>query len=216
MPSVNRGSTAEKILARVKGLRDVMWEDEEPLVAIPAIWDGGQADHSNMCEVIVTNQRLLGYYQVTFPRERGFLEEFALHEISAVSLRRKSFEPLFRELLVSDGQHNVYIRASRKQIETLYTTLRLLTDEHVAQQSAEGEAKARLERAAPAFGRQEIRRQFERSPLAIVILLMGGLTLEVLAAALWVTTHSAQVGTPLFAAGLIAVITAILLRRARR
>ena len=39
MPSQYR--TAEKILARLKGLRNHIQAGEEPLFSVPAIWDGG-------------------------------------------------------------------------------------------------------------------------------------------------------------------------------
>src|SRR2546428_9813860 len=74
----NTARTIEKIFRRVKGVRDQMQPGEEPLLAVPAIGDSGQEQHSTPCEVIVTNQRLLGYYSVNFPRKRLFLEELSL------------------------------------------------------------------------------------------------------------------------------------------
>ncbi len=76
----NKTSTAEKILAQVKGLRNHLQPDEQPLLALPAIWDNGQEKRSAPCDVIVTNQRLLGYYLVSFPRERLFLDSLTLRE----------------------------------------------------------------------------------------------------------------------------------------
>ena len=64
-----------------------------------------------------------------------------------------------------------------------------------------------------AFGRQEIRTTFERSPLAITLLFIGGLILEIGGIVLWTTTQSSQTGLPLIIAGFVAVITAILVRR---
>src|SRR5438132_1084920 len=66
-----------------------------------------------------------------------------------------------------------------------------------------------------AFGRQEIRTTFERSPLAITLLFIGGLILEIGGVVLWTTTKSSQTGLPLIVAGFVAVITAILVRRQR-
>src|SRR5579863_1691782 len=102
------GRRAQKILARTKGLRQQMQPGEIPLSKFPAIWDNGQMHHSKPCNVIVTNTRLLGFELVTFPRERLFLEEFPLPLLSSVTLRHKTYEPLFRELAVSDGTHKVY------------------------------------------------------------------------------------------------------------
>src|ERR1700676_266014 len=109
MPTIpDKTRTIEKIFRQVKRLREQMQPGEEPLLAIPAIWDDGKQPHSTPCDVIVTNQRLLGYYSVMHPRPRLFLEELPLAEITAVSFRHKTYEPLFRELLVSMGQRKVY------------------------------------------------------------------------------------------------------------
>ena len=62
--------TAEKILRSVKLLRDYMLPDEIPLLNVPAIWDSGKEQRSTPCDVIVTNQRLLGYYSVIRPRQQ--------------------------------------------------------------------------------------------------------------------------------------------------
>src|SRR5947199_8667720 len=122
MPSQSR--TAEKILARLKRLRNHLQANEEPLFSVPAIWDGGQSQRSMACDVVLTNQRLFGYVFVSFPRERLFLDALQLNSIKAVSLRHKTFEPIFRELLVSEGQRKVYIRAPRQTIESSYDALR--------------------------------------------------------------------------------------------
>jgi len=66
---------------------------------------------------------------------------------------------------------------------------------------------------SPVYGRQEIRTSFERSPLGITLLFVGGLLLEIGGIVLWAVTQSLQTGLPLFIAGLVAVITAILMRR---
>jgi hypothetical protein len=171
-------------------------------------------------DVVLTNQRLFGYAFVSFPRERLFLDAIPLSSIKAISLRQKSFEPVFRELLVSDGQRNVYIRSRRRQIEDLYEALRAAIKEFApaAQpvlENTEVENTPTI-RPTPIYGRQEIRTPFERSPLGITLLFVGGLLLEIIGIVLWLTTQSAQTGLPLFFAGVIAVITSILVRRYRR
>jgi hypothetical protein len=217
MPSQSR--TAEKILSRLKGLRNHLQADEEPLFSVPAIWDGGQSQRSMACDVVLTNQRLFGYVYVSFPRERLFLDALQLNGIKAVSLRRKTYEPVFRELLVSERQRKVYIRAPRQKIESLYEALRAAIAQYApsAQAAIEDEAGSSPSQVTPSpvYGRQEIRTSFERSPLAIILLFVGGLLLEILGAVVWVATQSAQTGLPPIIAGLAAVITAILLRRAR-
>jgi hypothetical protein len=57
---------------------------------------------------------------------------------------------------------------------------------------------------------------FERSLLSILVLFVGGLLLEILGVVIWFATQSAQTGLPLCGAGLVAVITSILLMRQRR
>lgn len=214
--------SAQKILARTKGLRQQMQLEEMPLLKVPAIWDNGQTHHSKPCNVIVTNIRLMGYEFVTFPRERLFLEEFPLISIKSVTLRHKTYEPIFRELAVSDGKHKVYIRAPRKQIEALYTALRLATEQYTLagqsdfkdEQAGETEERPRAT-PAPVYGRQDIRTTFEQSPLAIVLLFVGGLVLELIGVAGWLLTGNVQVGIPLFIAGFLAVVVATLVRRQR-
>jgi hypothetical protein len=208
-------TTAQKILGKVKRLRDYMRPGEEPMVDIPAIWDGGKSERSTPCDVIVTNQRLIGYY---FSRRRVFLETVELTAIRTVSLRNKTHEPLFRELLVSDGQHRVYIRAPRRHIESLFSTLRQTVEEHVDAAHttfAEG-TPIETPRPMPIYGREDMRTTFERSPLALIMLFVGGLVLEIIAFVSWGLTGSLQIGVPLFAVGLLAVLTSILVRRQRR
>jgi hypothetical protein len=213
---------AEKILKRVKHLRDHMQPGEIPLLAIPAIWDSGKEQSSVPCEVIVTNQRLIGYYAVDFPRKRSFLEERPLSTITSVTLRHKTYEPLFRELMVRDGRSKLYVRAPRRKLEALYAALRSAIDQYlpVTSTAFEDTAPEQEKHSTPLqtsiFGRQDIRTSFSSSLLAIVILFVGGLALEVIAFGLWVVTQSIQVGLPLFVAGLAAVLTSILLRRQRQ
>jgi hypothetical protein len=210
-------ATAEKILTRLKGLRSHMQAGEEPLFSVPAIWDSGQEQRSMPCDVVLTNQRLFGYVYVTFPRERLFLDALSLTAIKAVTLRHKTFEPVFREMLVNDGERKVYIRAPRQKIESLYEALRSAIEQYApeTQPVLEHDEVNNVAQTTPAFGRQEIRTPFERSPLAITLLFIGGLLLEIVGAALWAVTQSAQIGLPLIAAGFVAVITAILVRRQR-
>src|SRR5213082_3999688 len=119
----HKNAAADKILSRLKGLRNHLQPDEEPLFTVPAIWDSRHDQRSVPCDVVLTNKRLFGYVYVTFPRERLFLDALTLTAIKAVTFRQKTFEPIFRELLVSDGQHKVYIRAPRKKLERVYEAL---------------------------------------------------------------------------------------------
>lgn len=227
MPATDKKTRAiEKMFRKVKRLRDHMQPDEEPLLAIPAIWDSGKERRSVPCDVIVTNQRLMGYYSVNRPRPRLFLEEIPLSEIAAVSFRHKTYEPIFRELLVSAGRQKVYVRAPRRYIEALYAALREATELYAspgqttfedtpATDSETPDAPARTRSSATVYGRQDIRTNFERSPLAITLLFGGGLLLEILGFGLWVATQSVQTGLPLFVAGLICVLTATFVRRQR-
>lgn len=216
-----RERNRQKILARTKGLQQHLHTGEEPLLKVPAIWDNGQTHHSKPCDVIVTNQRLIGYELVTFPRERLFLEEFPLASLASVTLRHKTYEPLFRELAVSDGTRKVLIRAPRRLIETLYTEIRSATEHYVPSvQPAFTDEQSEVQEpgltsSAAVFGRQDIRTTFERSPLAIVLLFVGGIVLELIGIIGWLLTGSVQTGMPLFIAGLLAVIVATLVRRQR-
>ena len=214
-------TAAEKIFKRFKGLRQHLQADEVPLFTMPAIWDGGQEGHSAACDVIVTNQRIFGYIYKTFPRERLFLDALPLASIRAVSLREKSFEPLFRELLVSTGKRKVYIRAPRQKIESLQAALRSAIEQdsvetQPATQPGDTPSATGAPRQAPIYGKQDVRGSFERSPLAIVMLFVGGLLLEIIGVVIWIVTQSAQTGLPLCGAGLVAVVTSILLLRQRR
>jgi len=197
-----------------------MQADEVPLLAVPAIWDSGQGPRSVPCDVIVTNQRVMGYYSVSMPRKRLFLEDIELTRITAVSLRQKTFEPVFRELMVSAGQRRVYIRAPRRQIEALFAALREATEEYVpaGQPTFEDEAEQepqKTSRLAPVYGRQDIRTSFESSPLAITLLFVSGIVMEIVGVGLWAMTGSAQAGLPLFIAGLVAVLLATFAKRRR-
>ena len=235
MPSVNNSRTAERIFRRLKGLRERMQPGEVPLLNIPGIWDNGQEGRSMGCDIVLTNQRVMGYVFTTFPRERLFLEAVPLAEITAVSLRHKTHEPLFRELLVRDRGRKVYIRSSRRHTDMLYDALRSAIEKYApqAQTALEHEENqgnqeetaettrpapttSRAPTPTPVYGRQDIRTAFESSPLAITLLLIGGLVLEVIGILLWAVTRSTTTGGPLFFAGLLCVIFAIIVKRQQR
>lgn len=231
MPSSNKNKVAQRILGQLKGLRERMQPGEEPLLDIPGIWDrkaeAEEAGGSMACDIVLTNQRLIGYTYTAFPRERVFLDAIPLVEITAVSVRHKTFEPLFRELLVRSSERKVYIRTSRRHIESLYEGLRSAIEEYAPQAQPALEPKEsqpevteavepEARRPAPVYGRQDIRTAFESSPLAITLLLVGGLALEVIGILAWVITKSAQTGGPLFFAGLLCVIFSIIVKRQQR
>jgi len=210
--------SAEKILAGLKGFRDHLQEGEQPLLVTPAIWDASDEHGSTACDLVLTNQRLCGYYYVRFPRERLFLDTLALSAIATVSLRKKSFDTLFHEILVSDGQRNVYIRTSRSKSEALYQALRRAseTSRPVGESlllPEQGEEATQESHHTPVYDRQEIRRPFESSPLAITLLFAGGMVLEIAGAFLWIATKSSAAGLPLCFAGLLAVFFAFMVRR---
>ena len=211
----SKNGTADKISRNLKGLREHLQLDEEPLFTVPAIWDSGQDQRSVPCDVVLTNKRLFGYVYVTFPRERLFLDALNLTAIKTVTFRQKTFEPIFRELLVSDGQHKVYIRAPRKKLERLYEALQSAMERYGPNKQTvlQSEDTKPINETNTTFGRQDIRTTFERSPLAITLLFIGGLILEIGGIILWSTTKSAPTGFPLIVAGFVAVITAILVRR---
>ena len=123
-------TVSDKILTRLKGLRARMREGEQPLFSIPVIWENATDHQSNACDLVLTNQRIFGYIYTTFPRERLFLDALELDAITTVSIRQKNFEALFRELLISDKQKRIYIRATGKKIEETYTALRGAIAEH--------------------------------------------------------------------------------------
>jgi hypothetical protein len=217
-------TSAEKISRRLKGLHEHLREGEQPLYSIPAIWENATTKQSNAGDLVLTNQRLFGYIYTTFPRERLFLDDLELDRIKIVSIKEKSFEAVFRELFVSDGEKRIYIRATRKKIEETYTTLQATLAEYAPAAltaNARGEAtesqgtEQTKPPAGPIYGRQQVRQPLERSALGITILLVGGLLLEIVGALAWAITGSLQTGMPLFLAGIVAVIVATLARRQR-
>jgi hypothetical protein len=217
----DNSKNAEKIFSRCKGLSKYLQVEEEPVKSMPAIWDSDKLSHSEACEVILTNQRLIGFYFKSFPRERLFFDALNLSAITHVTLRQKTYA-LFRELMVSEGTHTVAIRAPHQKSEAMYIALRTAT----AAYHELDEQEAILETPevstpvgtlpAPVYGREDIRVAFDTSPLAIVVLFVGGLALEIVGAILWSLTQSSQTGLPLCIAGFIAVSFAILQARQRR
>lgn len=218
-------TSAEKILSRLKGLRAQMRESEQPLFSIPAIWDNATEKQSNACDLVLTNQRLFGYIYTTFPHERLFLDTLELTQIKRVSLRQKSFDAVFRELLVSDGTKHIYIRATRKKIEDTSAALHAVLSEHAPATHAALDTDVQDEQPdqpeesappAPTFSQQKIQRRMGRSPIGITLFLVGGLLLEVLGVIIWSSTESVQTGLPLFFAGIVVVLAAIFARRQLR
>lgn len=216
-------ASAEKILGRLKGLHKQLRDGEIPLYSIPVIWENVREQQSQACDLVLTNQRLFGYIYVTFPRERLFLDGLELACIKIVSFRQKNFEAIFRELLVSDGEKKVYIRATHKKIEDAYATLRAAIKEYTSialpvseNPIAEQTVQKQEVHPMPVYGKQEIRQPLERSPQGIALLFVSGILLEVIGALIWVVTGSGQIGGPLCLAGLVAVVIAILALRQLR
>ncbi len=211
--------TAEHILTQIKGLSNHLLPDEQPLLALPAIWDNGRERRGTPCDVIITDQRLIGYYRVSFPRERLFLDALPREQIRNVSLRERTFEPIFRELMVSASSRKVYIRAPRQKIEQLYAELRSAIETYVQESAsgpdAESEPTQDETMPTPVFGRQEIRTEFERSNMAIMLLFVAGVVLEIGGALLWGSIGQ-SIGLPLCIAGFVMVFAAIVQRRQQR
>ncbi|HEX7733821.1 MAG TPA: hypothetical protein VF458_03135 [Ktedonobacteraceae bacterium] len=234
-------TTSDNILSRLKGLRARMRTGEQPLFTIPAIWENATDHQSHACDLVLTNQRVFGYIYTTFPRERLFLDAIELDAITAVSIRTKSFGAMFRELLVSNSQKRIYIRATSKKIEDTYTALRAAITEYTparrealsgstadagstattqgqaeARRGDEAEDQQKQVNASPIYSRQRVRQSLERSPLGITLLLVGGLILEIIGLLAWVAARNAQAGLPLILAGILAVVVAIFARRQLR
>ncbi|GHO83030.1 hypothetical protein [Dictyobacter formicarum] len=222
-------TAATKIFQRLKGLQARMQPGEEPILALPAIWDGGQSSHSTACDVIITNQRVIGYYYRGFPRERIFIDSLNLADLRTVTWRKKKYEPVFREILVSNGRRNVYIRTPQQKSEFLYEALRLANDTTAKPESAatdnevetqaqqptptSGQVQVAAKSTGPVYTREQVRRSFENSSLAVVILLVGGVLIEIISLFLLFTLHNASISGPLFIAGFVAVAASFLARR---
>jgi hypothetical protein len=143
-------TTSEKLLTRFKGLREHLREGELPLYSTPVIWENATAQQTQACDLLLTNQRLFGYIPTTFARSHAFVDDLELASIKVVSLRKKSHEVMFRELLVSDGDKKIYLRATRKKIEETYETIRAVITEHVSG----GPGNERSERPLSTEGRK--------------------------------------------------------------
>jgi hypothetical protein len=217
----NTSKNAQKILSQSKGLSQQLQAGEEPVLSIPAIWDSNERSHSEACDVILTDQRLIGFYYKSFPREKLFFEALDLSAITHVTLRQKTYQPVFREIVVSQGMHKVSIRTPRQKSEVLYTALCTVTSAHHGsdEQQAISQSSAVSvttdTQPAPVYGREDVRTAFDTSPLAIVLLFVGGIILEIVGVILWSVTQSSQIGLPLCIAGFVAVGVAILQARQR-
>jgi hypothetical protein len=206
---------AARLPRRFRKLQAHLEPNEQLLESQPAIWTWQHPQEGSgvACDVIVTTLRLLGYYHLRFPRERLFLEAIPLAEISAVALRKRSGEPLFQELQISQGERQLRIRAPGRRIEALYAALESAVRSARLDPAAELPAALHPLRRPPAFERQALRGDFERSAVGIALLFAVGLLLEIGAAALWVAGVGLAISLPPFCAGLIAVLTALLLYR---
>lgn len=236
-----RRTNAEKILARLKGLASYLQPNEEPIAAFPAIWDN--ASGSTLCDVVITQQRVIGFYFRSFPRERLFLDSLSLSQIKSVTFRQKSHEPLFRELFITEDNRQVYVRAPRKKIADLHAALQAAIDQYGVSKAPHGqedtdvgqdlgderlelingeqkvvdegqEAVGNIQASQQTlYGRQELQKPFETSTLVILLLFVGGIVLEIVGVRLWSVTGDAQIGFPLCFAGFVAVGASIWLRR---
>jgi hypothetical protein len=222
-------SNAEKIVSRVKGLANHLQEGEVPLYVVPAFWDTGPEQSRTACDVILTNQRIFGYYYRQFPREHLFLDALILSNIKTATWREKDFEPVFREIRINDGSRTVYVRAPRQKCEALYKELRQVLStplveprggsiEQSTPASSSSDATVTPEAItnSPLIERQQIHREFNTSPLAVWLLFVGGVILEVLGVILWTNTNSIATGLPLFFAGFVAVAIGFFIRRQER
>ncbi|WP_052889907.1 hypothetical protein [Thermogemmatispora carboxidivorans] len=212
VPSSSQEGAARRILRRFHGLQAHLEPGEEPLESRPVIWHS-QQHGSVACDVILTNRRLLGYYQVRFPRRRLFLEAIPLAEVTAITLRSPQSKPLLHELLISSEEGVVLLRAPRRVIEGLYDSLHRLGAETGPEPELAGAEPARA--PSPRFDRQRLARSAEHSPAGIALIFACGLILEIIAIFLWLTTGSLATSLPPFGAGLLAVLTAILVYRQR-
>ena len=211
-----KSTTSNKIVTRLKGLRTHLQEGEQPIFTIPGIWDNGQQQRSILCDIVLTNQRLFGYIYKTFPREHLFLDAIDISDIQQVSLRQKTHEPLFRELLIATRERRIYVRASRQKIEALSAVLHSVTGEiSPLADEAHTEGASSAPTTTGIYSRQALRQPFESSPLAITLLFIGGLLIEIVGVWLWSITGSTQAGLPLCVAGFIAVVISIAQQRQR-
>ena len=220
-----KAGNAERIIARTKGLANHLQEGEVPLLSVPAFWDTGLEQARTACDVIITNQRIFGYYYRQFPREHLFLDAVDIAKIKTATWREKDFEPVFREMRINDGTRTVYVRAPRQKCEALYKELRAVLALPIAEQSKDITKRNEEPYAldvrparessthAVVCERQKVHREFNTSPLAIWLLFVGGVILEVIGVLLWSNTQSIATGLPLFFAGFVAVAVGFIVRR---
>jgi hypothetical protein len=210
-------TASQKTASRLKGLRDHLQEDEQPIINIPGIWDDSQQNRSTACDIVLTNQRLLGYYKVSFPREHLFFDALPLSSIRTVIPQQKK-DPVFRELMVSTNNRKVYIRSSRQKIEALNTALQSTIELNVSNANAKFEPTGaeQQETQSPTQEWSEVRMPMPDSPLNITLLFTGGIFLEVLGALLWSGTHCTQIGAPLVIAGFVSWLAAMFLHKKRQ
>ncbi|WP_376795065.1 TRIC cation channel family protein [Thermogemmatispora sp.] len=220
-PSASQAGAARRILRRFRGLQAHLQPGEEPLGSRPVIWHS-QEHGAVACDVILTNRRLLGYYQTRFPRSRLFLEAIPLQEITSLTQRIPQSKSLLHELLIISGQGQVLLRAPRRSIEQLCEAIRLLKEgasqerEAASSSAVAAGGEEEPEREPPLrLARQQLVGSAERSPAAIAAIFACGLILEIIAVFLWATTGSLATSLPPFGAGLLAVLTAILVYRQR-
>jgi hypothetical protein len=210
-------TNTQKILTRIKGLGQHLQTGEEPIATIPAIWDNGQDDGSALCDVIVTSQRVIGFYFRTFPREKLFFDTLPLAHIENVITRQKAHEPIFQELLLSALGRKIYIRAPRKKIISLEQILKTTLEHNTSPSTSSTNEKSTTTISSTpqhvVYAKQEIQTPLEQSKTTITLLFVGGILLELLGALLWSTTHDAQIGFPLCIAGFVAVAISLRLRR---
>lgn len=211
---------AKKILTRIKGLAGHLEEGETPLQNLPAIWDGAQKAHSETCEVIITNKRIIGYYYRSFPREKLFLDALNLEDITQIARQPRSYSPIFQQLEISTSQRKIYIRAPHQQIALLCQALEEATNLPLQELKATEKAKVAKTSLKPASSETKTtepkRISFEESPLGITLLFAGGIILEFLGLWAWTSTNSSAVGMPICIAGFVAVAAAIFIRRQQR
>ncbi len=227
-PLARNTQVMHRLPRRFRSLQSHLLPDEEPLSSHPVIWKSQQ--HGGLaCDAILTNRRLLGYYQVRFPRRRLFLEAIPLEEIISVTQRDPQSKSLLHELLIIAKQDRVLLRAPRRVIENLYDALHHLSaseGESKTQKTATAESAsvsaqtdgAEPDRASvhsPRFARQQLTGSAGHSPAGIALIFACGLILEIIAVFLWQTTSSLATSLPPFGAGLLAILTAILVYRQR-
>lgn len=224
---------ANVITARVKGLQAYLQPEELPCFSQPAIWVGGTNKPNETCEVVITNKRVIGFYYRSFPREKVFLDTVDLASINRVTFLQKSYEPIFRDIVIKAGSRTISLRTPGQKAEALFNALQeaapssqISTTEEAIETVASANNSVTPE-PEPAhisstnmtnttYERQTTRNPFSASAITIILLFIGGIILEIVGAIVWAGTASAPTGLPLCIAGFIAVVAAILQTRQRR